>query len=422
MAEVPVIQVLQKAHYATQALVPVPSALPLPALADSSLRVRTEVLSLTMNNLSYARLGDLLHWWDVHPLPAGTPAPYGDAARYGRTNCWGYARVLESTCAAAPAGSHIFGYLPLGTLPQDLRVAPALPAHLVTTSPHRRHVLDIYNRYLVVSDIAAQIAAKSTPVALDALLRIMHLTAYLIAEHVFAADPGRAIPPSSAADASAPAAWSPTSDADLSGASVVVFAPGSKAALALAWILRRRRDGGAGKPRRVVGVASPRSVDFVRATGLYDDVLVSSDVDALALSGGERVVVFEFGGRGGAAAAWTAALRDRGAVNLLFVVVGAEQPVAAGGQTAGEWGPQAAQLGRVPLVRVNADSLRLDAVAKVGERAFYADLDESWARLREEGIRGFRVTWGEGMEDVKEGWDRLNRGDLGPEEGLVYKI
>ncbi|KAJ2967168.1 hypothetical protein NUW58_g10507 [Xylaria curta] len=93
--EIPSIQVLDKKDYFKQALVSLPNALPYPALAPSSLRLRTTVLSLTVNNFTYAALGTLLHWWDVHPLPASTPAPYNDSTQYGRISAWGYAEVLE---------------------------------------------------------------------------------------------------------------------------------------------------------------------------------------------------------------------------------------------------------------------------------------------------------------------------------------
>ncbi|KAJ2978781.1 hypothetical protein NUW58_g7387 [Xylaria curta] len=50
--EIPSIQVLDKKDYFKQALVSLPNALPYPALAPSSLRLRTTVLSLTVNNFT----------------------------------------------------------------------------------------------------------------------------------------------------------------------------------------------------------------------------------------------------------------------------------------------------------------------------------------------------------------------------------
>lgn len=67
--EIPTVQILDKKNYFQQTLVPFPNALPYPPLGPSSLRLRTTVLSLTVNNFTYAALGTLLNWWDVHPLP-----------------------------------------------------------------------------------------------------------------------------------------------------------------------------------------------------------------------------------------------------------------------------------------------------------------------------------------------------------------
>lgn len=36
---------------------------PLGKLAESSVRIRTQLISLTSNNLSYARMGGLLRWY-----------------------------------------------------------------------------------------------------------------------------------------------------------------------------------------------------------------------------------------------------------------------------------------------------------------------------------------------------------------------
>ena len=76
MASAPVIQVLSRSNYEDQHLVSLPNAYPLPPLAPSSIRIKSTILSLTTNNFAYARIGHLLGWWDVHPLPPSIPAEY----------------------------------------------------------------------------------------------------------------------------------------------------------------------------------------------------------------------------------------------------------------------------------------------------------------------------------------------------------
>src|ERR1700749_250543 len=114
----PVIQVIDRQDYKQHHLVTLPDK-PLPSLPPSSIRVRTQLFTLSVNNFTYARLGHWLGWWDVHPMPEDTPAPYNDKTKYGRLSCWGVGVVTASTCSLAPVGTKLYGYLPVGTLEVD---------------------------------------------------------------------------------------------------------------------------------------------------------------------------------------------------------------------------------------------------------------------------------------------------------------
>ncbi|KAI0914169.1 hypothetical protein F4823DRAFT_638267 [Ustulina deusta] len=390
--EIPTVQILDKKNYFTQALVSLPRALPYAPLAPSSVRLRTAVLSLTVNNFTYAALGDLLHWWDVHRLPASAPPPYDDAARYGRISAWGYAQVVASTApAVVPAGVYVWGYVPLGTLAEDLGVT---------------------------ARSSAEIAARAPGAAHDAVLRVMHATAFLMASFVFSPDPARVVAPGTAGSD----AWG-AGDADLADATVLVFAPGSKAAALFAALLRARTP--ADRPRRVVGVSSEASRAFVAGTGLYDAVvLTSADPGGVVVVGGadgvaeKRVVVFDFGGRAGVGPRWAAALVAR-YPDLLFVGVGSAllDPGAVDAVLAG-----AARTPPYRAARVNAGDMRRRAMERVGEETYWAEEARSWEVFRRDGIKGLGMTWGEGMGDVIKGWDRLARGEVLPSEGLVFKL
>ncbi|KAI1211016.1 uncharacterized protein F4807DRAFT_47299 [Annulohypoxylon truncatum] len=424
MSEVPVIQILDKKNYFKQALVAYPNALPLPPLAESSLRIRTEVISITTNNFCYCKLGDVFNWWSVHPIPPDTPAPYSDAATYGRINAWGYARVLESTFAAVPTGSYVWGYLPIGTLPLDFRVAPgAVPGQFLVTEPYRQQLLPVYNRYTFfpapsAAALADRIAAKDDGVAYDALVKVMHLTAYLMDRFMYPADSARSV------------SLRPE-QADLSNATVVVFAPGSKVGLAFAHLLRQRQKG-AGKPRRVVGAASEASLPFVRGTGVYDTVvsttaadplttladLDSTNADVNAESKDKKVVIYDFGGRAGVAWKWAAAIGAK-YPRTRYVAVGIE---VSDPTTAGDAAQQPAKPDGLEVDQVNADGMLTAAVGQVGEKEFFEGFEKSWSGFREEGIKGFQIRWGEGIESVKEGWDRFARNEVTAAEGLVFKL
>ncbi|KAI8626320.1 hypothetical protein F5Y19DRAFT_226761 [Xylariaceae sp. FL1651] len=447
--EIPAIQILDKKNYFQQTLLPLPNALPYPALGPSSLRLRTSVLSLTVNNFTYAALGTLRNWWDVHPLPPSTPAPYNDASKYGRINAWGYAEVLESTVPEVPKGSYLWGYVPLGTLPQDLEVElhpnGNIADQIFVTNAYRRHLMSIYNRYFVYpassssSPIGAEIAQKTSGVAYDALLRVMHATAFLMARFAFSADPARTIDPVPGPDDDAVQQQWGAQNADLRDATVLVFAPGSKAALAFAALLRARDgaeekqdDDDDGRPARIVGVPSEASKAFVEGTGLYDAVAPTSSDPAAALrnvgheeeeeDGGKKkkIVIFDFGGRDGIAMRWAAALApssNNNNNNLLYVRVGS-------GIIDPSKGLPAAGASQPPftVAQVSAGDMRRRAMKRVGEERYWAEEMASWEKFRREGIKGFGVNWGEGMEDVIRGWDRLARGEVLPSEGLVYKL
>lgn len=407
MAEVPVIQILDKKNYFKQALVPLPNALPLPPLTESSLRIRTEVLCLTSNNFTYCKLGELFHWWDVHPIPPSTPAPYNDASTYGRINCWGYAKVLESTFDGVPKGSFVWGYLPIGTLPIDFQVkAGNVPGQFIVTEPYRQQQLPLYNRYLVFPEtLGKEIEAKADAIAYDALVRVMHMTGYVMTKFMFPEDPAQS-------------ANLKPEQADLTDATVINFAPGSKVGLSFTYLLRNQRN--AAKPHRILGAASEYSRPFVQTTGLYDKVVATSadPLDVLSrldTPKDKKVVIYDFGGRAGVARKWAATIKSAYPRTQL-VLVGAEVSDPQAG-----WRPAQPPDG-VDVARVMADTLQNAAMQKVGEREYFEGLNASWEVLRKEGFKGFTVKWGEGMEAVKEGWDKFARNEVQADEGLVFKL
>ncbi|KAI0443535.1 hypothetical protein F4803DRAFT_306608 [Xylaria telfairii] len=416
--EIPTVQILDKKNYFRQTLVPFPNALPYPPLGPSSLRLRTTVLSLTVNNFTYAALGTLLNWWDVHPLPEGTPAPYNDPSKYGRISAWGYAEVLESTVPSIPRGSHLWGYVPLGTLAQDLevRLHDSIADQVFVTNGYRQHVMPIYNRYFVYlpsSDRTDTIARKTPAIAHDAVLRVMHATAYLMESFVFSSSASRVVAPGPGPDDG----WT-AEDADLGGATVLIFAPGSKAAAIFAALLAQRTEG---RPHQIVGVTSEASRAFVEDTGIYDRVILTSAADDdFAPDATRRLVVFDFGGRAGVGPRWAASLAARlPADKFLFVGVGSS---ILDPSVAGQMAARSQQTPPYAATRVNADDMRRRAMKALGEERYWAEEGRSWEQFREQGIKGLGLSWGEGMQGVANGWDRLARGEVLPSEGLVYKL
>ncbi|KAK7741995.1 hypothetical protein SLS53_004579 [Cytospora paraplurivora] len=417
MADIPVIQVLEKDHYFTQHLVALPNAIPYPPLAPSSVRIRTKVMCLTSNNITYAKLGFLVKWWDIHPLPPSTPAPFNEAAKYGRINCWGFAEVLASTHPSVEKGSYLWGYLPIGTLAQDLVVKEGnVPGQVIVTNEHRQAIMPIYNRYIVHSpSLGSEIEAKSDKVAIDALIRVMFETAYLMNRFVFTSDPKETVNPRMDHGP-----WSPEL-ADSNDAIFICLAPGSKVSLSFARELRQSRS----KPvRKVIGAASKHSIQFVKATGEYDEVVSTEETPEEVLASvdrGARVILVDFGGRGNIAQKWAGAI-SKTHNNFLLVQVGAEvSEVSSSEVLAGLQQLQSVK----PVyesVQVNASDMRDRAMEKVGELQYFQGLQKAWENSSETPIKGFKISWGDSMEDVKKGWDLLSTGGLKPNEGLVYVL
>ncbi|KAI0387719.1 hypothetical protein F5Y04DRAFT_10252 [Hypomontagnella monticulosa] len=401
-----IVQILDKKNYFKQHLVLIPGNLP--ALKPSSLRVQTEVLCLTSNNFTYCKLADMANWWDVHPIPPNTPAPFNDPATYGRISCWGYAKVLESTFEGVPAGSHVWGYLPIGTLPIDFEVKTGnVENQVIVTEAYRQNQLPLYNRYLVFPEsIGKEIEAKTDGVAYDSLFRVTHLTGYLMAEYMFAQDPKQSINLT-------------PEQADLSGATVINFAPGSKVGLAFTYALKHGRT--ASKPRQIVGAASDYSKAFVESTGLYDAVesTLADPFEALARLNhpkDSKIVIVDFGGRHFLQWKWAAMLVSQ-YPKVQFIIVGAE--VSAPDAAVAPPGEPPAGL---DISQVMADGLQNLAIQKAGEKEYFAGVNAAWEGLRKDGIPGFKVNWGEGMEAVKAGWTKYAENKVAAEEGLVFKV
>lgn len=420
MSETPVIQIIEKEKYFNQHIVSLPDGVPSAPLATpSSVRVRTKVLGLTVNNLTYVKLGFLLGWWDVHPTPSNVPAPYNDTEKYGRTNCWGFAEVLESTLPSVPEGSFLWGYLPLGTLAQDLTVEEAEnPGQVIVTNDYRKNIMSIYNRYTVYpASFREQIEKKTDAVASEAILRVMFETSYLLNRFALAENPEQLVNP--ATDPSTP--WG-KEHADLTGATIIVLAPGSKVGVAYAFEAKHGRE--IVRASRVIGAASEHSKKFVEDTGLYDVVVSTSDspqetLSRLGVGHDEKIVLVDFGGRGNSRSTWVSEIKKTH-TNLIVLGLGADIP----GSTKEDVLKAMAQADKdSEAIIPNASVMRARAVAIAGEKQYFQDLTAGWEDFRSAGgVKGLSYKWGSGMEDVKQGWDTLCSGDSPSNEALVYLL
>ncbi|GHH63522.1 DUF2855 family protein [Lentzea cavernae] len=204
-------------------------------LSDCEVLLRVSRVGLTANNVTYGVIGDAIGYWNF--FPAG-----GDGQ--GVIPVWGFADVVDSTVDALPSGTRVYGYLPMAS--HFVARARLTSSGFVDTAEHRAELPGVYNSYLVTSQDPAYDASLED---LQVLYRPLFLTSFLLADRL--------------------------ADNSFYGArTVVVSSASSKTAFGTAQCLR-------GQGVRLVGLTSPRNVEFTAGLGLYDTVLpYGADVDA----------------------------------------------------------------------------------------------------------------------------------------------
>jgi uncharacterized protein DUF2855 len=217
-------------------------------LEPGQVRLAIDSFGLTSNNITYAKFGQTMSYWDFFPAQEG----------WGRVPVWGFAEVADSRHDQLEAGIRVYGYLPPSS---ELVVEPTrVGSHgFIDRSAHRTGLPAAYNAYARV-DADAIYAAESEDEQM--LLRPLFFTSYLIDDFL--------------------------DEAGMFAASTVVLSSAtSKTSSALAFLLSRR-----GK-FDVVGLTSPRGVEFARGVGVYDHVAAYADVDSL---GDEAAVYVDMAG------------------------------------------------------------------------------------------------------------------------------
>ena len=208
----------KKGNPKTHHLISLPNNLP--SLSPSSVRVRTRVLSLTQNNVTYIER-DALKWWAAYPAPDNVQGI--DSANFTQGRGWGYAVVLESSVDGLPPGSAIYGYVPFSTLPYDLHVSPAaLAGHFCETTEARQIMPAFYNRYALEPSFNG--SAPDVESGWMSLLRPMFETGLALSDYVFGPSGRRTYP----VVKETAEFWDREVEGDVSDAVVLVFAAGGE--------------------------------------------------------------------------------------------------------------------------------------------------------------------------------------------------
>lgn len=199
------------------------------ALQDGEARLVVEKFALTMNSVTYARLGSgAMPFWSAFPAPAG----------YGRVPVWAFVRVEESRHPGIAVGERYFGFVPMST------------HHVVAPDPTARGFLDTapQREFLPIWYRTYQPAAE--PDALDdrrTVFRPVYPASFHLADFLVGLE-AQGIK------------------------SVLVSGASSKTAIGAAELLGRKSD------LPVVGLTSAGHVGFVRGLGCYDSAVGYGDL------------------------------------------------------------------------------------------------------------------------------------------------
>lgn len=208
---------------------------------------RIDAFALTANNVTYAAFGGPpMNYWNFFPTDSDT---------MGRVPVWGFATVSDSSVDGIESGQRVYGYFPIS---ETLTVTPIKISNrgFFDGAEHRQGLAPIYNFYSFIDTDPAYVEGTEPE---QMLFRPLYMTGWMICDCLIEGDPR----PDSA----------------------VISSASSKTALAAAHCLQRNGV-------KTIGVTSPRNVDFVKATELYDDVLTYDQIGDFEASGKTAYVDF----------------------------------------------------------------------------------------------------------------------------------
>jgi Protein of unknown function (DUF2855) len=212
-----------------------------PAVSDlrpGQMIVRHVRFALTSNNITYAKLGDAIRYWQF--FPAARP--------WGQIPVWGIGEVQHSRHPELAEGERVYGYFPMAS---HLLITPdrIKSASFVDTEPHRAGLPATYNEYARIDrDPNYDRTRADQHLVLRPLFSLsFFLAAYLSEQQLFGAK------------------------------QVIVSSASSKTAMGLAFLLARENA------VKLIGLTSAGNAPFVRRAGHYTDVVSYDAIETLPL-------------------------------------------------------------------------------------------------------------------------------------------
>ncbi|KAJ5232860.1 hypothetical protein N7468_005816 [Penicillium chermesinum] len=428
--EVHVVSKLDNSQHKTIIL---PDDAELGKLGESAIRVRTQLVGLTSNNLSYARLGTALRWWDAYPVQQSYPEPYNDTASWGIVPAWGFAAVQESTIPDLVTGTLLCGFWATSNTAADLKLKPGeATGHWIEISEHRTGLMPLYNRYVVTSEsLESPTEDQLDRLAWSSVFRVW-AAGYYLDEYVFPTDTAKQAPVHPSGGLGLP--WT-AEDADLSSAVVVNLAASTKTARTFTYFFERRAKEAA--PLGLLQVTSAVE-GLTRATEFAKPVFPSNAVNYTQLESQDtvtwlrerapsKIVILDYGTRPGGLERLLNLVENDSILQkskTVIISIGTQQMVLSSEETL-KAQEQAAALGKI---QYNTSSIEDVGIATKGENGFFESLGPKWERLldqRHQWAPDLKMIWGDGVsgpEGIEGGWDRVANGRVGADEARVYRL
>ncbi|KAK6440623.1 hypothetical protein LTR95_003155 [Oleoguttula sp. CCFEE 5521] len=419
------IHVVNKSNNTLHHTVPYAPPFPTSTLQEGHVTARASLISLTSNNLAYARLGSLWRWWSAYEVPSSLAAPYNDREQYGIVPAWGYGLVLSSRVPGLEAGTQLWGFWPPNSMPVDLELVPDKPAgHWRDVTDARSGMMSYYHRYQVanlpgnISDLSREELEK---VAWQTVFLPLFACGYWTSQYVLGSEPVHPF--------GAPGGEWTKEDADLSKAVVISLSASGKTARAFTGTLFHSREPSTG-PLGVLAVTSKPDAEWLTTDKLpskavaYADATSDDTVEWIRGLTPERIVIVDFGGRAGSLDNLMITLKNSlPSASVKIIGIGG---TATAMQSPSELAAFAKMAQMVERVQMNTSSVRDALFERYGAKAVFEELDEAWKGFEGRGFsKGLKLKVGRGAggEDGFEGgWQVLCEGRADAVDGVVYRM
>ncbi len=370
----------------------------LPALKKGEVRISVDKFGLSTNNMFYAQMGEapFLKFFHVYPLE--------DHKDLVNVPAWGLGTIVETENPEFNVGERYRGFFHMTNVVQ--MKAKRSSDGLVAIGGNRDKLNKAYNRFVRVSDgPTSPFTGVGSKPDLAMVAAPGALSGFVIYELLRMKD-------------------------YYGGNSVVLTSASSKLSLATAVCLQEART--SGKVKKVVGYTSAANAEFVRSTGLFDDVLtydqnlpsnkefqfvmidVAGDATIFQRNKKQLKKTLAVGGTHSNAKAST--FTAFGPSGLAKMVSGMMAPKSVANWVDNKLDPKLEMFFAPSVMATLVDEFGKEVFEKMGDAALnkfvVAAIDNGW----------ITVVRGEEPEAIQASYDRVFRGKLPPSEAVILSL